>query len=225
MTHRVAEAAASAQKRSAVRAEEERGGKSPRPGAEERLAGERKSARFRRAGEAEGEVGRLGSRAAAAELAEELAGERRRAAGAFRELRGEFEEGEAGRDEELAWAEGRARELEAELDGAREAKGRARKAAEQAAAQGGERRAGFASMMCRKTRRMESWYATCGSASICLERQGSWQGPRAGRGSSRRSWGGRGRSWTGRGRPRAGRSGWRSRPRRRAGRGGRGPPA
>jgi len=116
VTHKAAEAAAQAQKRSAEAIARARM-------AEERLASERKSSRFWRAQAqaSEEEAGGLTTRSAVAEIRraammEELAGERRRAARVFKSLRSEFREGERRHEAELEEAGARGRELEVELD-------------------------------------------------------------------------------------------------------------
>uniref|UniRef100_A0A7S4IAA4 Kinesin motor domain-containing protein n=1 Tax=Odontella aurita TaxID=265563 RepID=A0A7S4IAA4_9STRA len=119
VTHKAAEAAAKAQKRSADAMAKQRD-------AEERLSKERKSAQFwrKQAEESEEEKGGLRTRAAAAEvqrsaMSSELQGERQRAKEDATRLREERVRIEKAKAEELALASERNRLLEAELDKAR----------------------------------------------------------------------------------------------------------
>jgi len=117
VTHKAAEAAAQAQKRSAEAMARQRL-------AEERLANERRSASFwrRQAEAAEEEAGALQTRAAAAEvqrasMAEELSNERRRARDYMIQLKLGFEMTDGAQRQLLDDAQGMKRELEIELDG------------------------------------------------------------------------------------------------------------
>ncbi|KAL9178357.1 hypothetical protein ACHAXT_000004 [Thalassiosira profunda] len=116
VTHKAAEAAARAQKKSAEAIARARM-------AEERLAGERRSTGFwrRQAQAAEEEAGSLKTRAAAAEtkravVAEELASERRRAARMFASLKSEFRAAERRQGDERDRVQERKRELEVALE-------------------------------------------------------------------------------------------------------------
>jgi len=116
VTHKAAEAAALAQKKSAEAIARARM-------AEERLSAERKSTAFwrRQAQAAEEEAGSLKTRSAAAEvkqavMVEELASERRKAARMFDSLKYEFMNAEKVQSEELHSANERKRQLEAELE-------------------------------------------------------------------------------------------------------------
>ncbi|KAL7522086.1 hypothetical protein ACHAWX_006771 [Stephanocyclus meneghinianus] len=116
VTHKAAEAAALAQKKSAEAIARARM-------AEERLSAERKSTAFwrRQAQAAEEEAGSLKTRSAAAELqqsimVEELASEKRRAARMFASLKEEFGRGEERQAKELQSARERRRDLEVEVD-------------------------------------------------------------------------------------------------------------
>ncbi|KAL7550128.1 hypothetical protein ACHAWF_013371 [Thalassiosira exigua] len=120
VTHKAAEAAAQAQKRSAEAIARARM-------AEERLAAERRSTGFwrRQAQAAEEEAGGLKTRSAAAEVrraaaAEELAGERRRAARMFAGLKSEFVAAERRQAEEAGEVVEQKRAAEAELQECRE---------------------------------------------------------------------------------------------------------
>lgn len=119
VTHKAAEAAAQAQKRSAEAMARQRL-------AEERLAGERRSAAFwrRQAEAAEEEAGALQTRAAAAEvqraaMAEELESERRKVASYIAGLKRQVVSQESIQREALDTAMDRSRALEIELDGTR----------------------------------------------------------------------------------------------------------
>lgn len=116
VTHKAAEAAALAQKKSAEAIARARM-------AEERLSAERKSTAFwrRQAQAAEEEAGSLKTRSAAAEIhqgvmVEELASERRRAARMFASLKEIFGRGDERQARELESALDRRRELEVELE-------------------------------------------------------------------------------------------------------------
>ena len=116
VTHKAAEAAAQAQRKSADAIARARI-------AEERLAAERKSAKFWRmqAQAAEEEAGGLKTRSAAADVkqavvTEELASERRKAARMFALLKQEFQEAEKKQGEELNSVLERKRMLEVELN-------------------------------------------------------------------------------------------------------------
>ena len=115
VTHKAAEAAAQAQRRSAEAIARARI-------AEERLAAERKSAKFWRiqAQAAEEEAGGLKTRSAAAEVkqavtTEELASERRKAARMFASWKKEFQEAEKRNGEEINLVLERKRMMEVEL--------------------------------------------------------------------------------------------------------------
>lgn len=115
VTHKAAEAAAQAQRKSAEAIARARI-------AEERLAAERKSAKFWRmqAQAAEEEAGGLKTRSAAAEVkqavvTEELASERRKAARMFASLKKEFQDAEKKQGGELNMVLERKRMLEVEL--------------------------------------------------------------------------------------------------------------
>lgn len=115
VTHKAAEAAAQAQKKSAEAIARARM-------AEERLSAERKSTAFwrRQAQAAEEEAGSLKTKSAGAEvkravLMEELASERRKAARMFASLRQEFVKAEKGHVNELNDAQEKGRVLEMEL--------------------------------------------------------------------------------------------------------------
>ena len=115
VTHKAAEAAAQAQKKSAEAIARARM-------AEERLSAERKSTAFwrRQAQAAEEEAGSLKTKSAGAEvkqavLMEELASERRKAARMFASLRQEFVNAEKGHVNELNDAQEKGRGLEMEL--------------------------------------------------------------------------------------------------------------
>ncbi len=116
VTHKAAEAAALAQKKSAEAIARARM-------AEERLSAERKSTAFwrRQAQAAEEEAGSLKTRSAAAEvkqavMVEELASERRKATRMFDSLKCEFMNAEKLQSEKLHSANERKRQLEAELE-------------------------------------------------------------------------------------------------------------
>jgi len=116
VTHKAAEAAAQAQKKSAEAIARARM-------AEERLAAERKSTSFwrKQAQAAEEEAGSLKTRSAAAEvkqavMMEELAGERRKAARMFASLKQEFVQAEKKQGEEMSMIQEQKRSLEAELE-------------------------------------------------------------------------------------------------------------
>ena len=116
VTHKAAEAAAQAQKKSAEAIARARM-------AEERLSAERKSTAFwrRQAQAAEEEAGSLKTRSAGAEvkqavLMEELASERRKAARMFASLRQEFVNAEKVHAKELNDTQERKRDLEMELE-------------------------------------------------------------------------------------------------------------
>ena len=116
VTHKAAEAAAQAQKKSAEAIARARM-------AEERLAAERKSTSFwrRQAQSAEEEAGSLKTRSAAAEvkqavMMEELSSERRKAARMFAGLKKEFQEAEKRQGEEMTLIQERKRMLEIELN-------------------------------------------------------------------------------------------------------------
>jgi len=116
VTHRAAEAAAQAQKKSAEAIARARM-------AEERLSAERKSTSFwrRQAQSAEEEAGSLKTRSAAAEvkqavMMEELASERRKAARMFAGLKKEFRAAEKKQGEEITLIQERKRSLGIELD-------------------------------------------------------------------------------------------------------------
>ena len=116
VTHKAAEAAAQAQKRSAEAIARARM-------AEERLSAERKSTSFwrRQAQSAEEEAGSLKTRSAGAEVKqavvmEELASERRKAARMFASLRQEFVNAEKGHGKELTDTQEKKRALEMELE-------------------------------------------------------------------------------------------------------------
>jgi len=116
VTHKAAEAAAQAQKKSAEAIARARM-------AEERLSAERKSTAFwrRQAQAAEEEAGSLKTRSAGAEvkqavLMEELASERRKAARMFASLRQEFVNAEKVHTKELNDTQERKRDLEMELE-------------------------------------------------------------------------------------------------------------
>ena len=116
VTHKAAEAAALAQKKSAEAIARARL-------AEERLSAERKSTAFwrRQAQAAEEEAGSLKTRSAAAEIqqavmVEELASEKRRAARMFASLKEVFGRGEERQAKELESALDRRRELEVEVE-------------------------------------------------------------------------------------------------------------
>jgi hypothetical protein len=116
VTHKAAEAAAQAQRKSAEAIARARV-------AEDRLNAERKSTKFwrRQAQSAEEEAGSLKTRSAAAEvrqavMMEELASERRKAARMFASLKKEFKEAEKKQEEEIANLTERRRVLEVELD-------------------------------------------------------------------------------------------------------------
>eukprot|EP00804_Cyclotella_cryptica_P006778 CCRYP_019528-RA/>CCRYP_019528-RA protein AED:0.21 eAED:0.21 QI:342/1/1/1/1/1/4/96/1271 len=124
VTHKAAEAAALAQKKSAEAIARARM-------AEERLSAERKSTAFwrRQAQAAEEEAGSIKTRSAAAELqqsvmVEELASEKRRAARMFASLKEEFGRGEERQAKELQSARERRRELEVEVERLKEELGR-----------------------------------------------------------------------------------------------------
>lgn len=119
VTHKAAEAAALAQKKSAEAIARARM-------AEERLSAERKSTAFwrRQAQAAEEEAGSLKTRSAAAEIqqavmVEELASEKRRAARMFASLKDVFGRGDERQAKELEGALSRRRELEVELENLR----------------------------------------------------------------------------------------------------------
>lgn len=119
VTHKAAEAAALAQKRSAGAIAKQRL-------AEDRLSGERKTAAFwrKQAEAAEEEAGALQTRAAAAEVqraavAEVLDSERRNAASIVTLLKGRYASTEVHQKEALENAMDRNRSLEIELDGTR----------------------------------------------------------------------------------------------------------
>jgi hypothetical protein len=119
VTHKAAEAAALAQKRSAEAMAKARL-------AEERLAGERRTASFwrRQAEVAEEEAGVLQTRAAAAEvqrasMAEELESERRKATTLMAQLKQRFSSSDVLQREAIESAMERNRSLEIELDGTR----------------------------------------------------------------------------------------------------------
>ena len=116
VTHKAAEAAAQAQRKSAEAIARARV-------AEDRLNAERKSTKFwrRQAQSAEEEAGSLKTRSAAAEvrqavMMEELASERRKAARMFASLKKEFKEAEKKQEEDIANLTERRRVLEVELD-------------------------------------------------------------------------------------------------------------
>jgi hypothetical protein len=116
VTHKAAEAAAQAQRKSAEAIARARV-------AEERVNAERKSTKFwrRQAQSAEEEAGSLKTRSAAAEvrqavMMEELASERRKAARMFASLKKEFKEAEKKQEEDIANLTERRRVLEVELD-------------------------------------------------------------------------------------------------------------
>ena len=120
VTHKAAEAAAQAQKKSAEAIARARM-------AEERLSAERKSTSFwrRQAQAAEEEAGSLKTRSAASEIKqavmmEELASERRKAARLFASLKQEFVHAEKRQGEEMTMIQERKRGLEMELEEARE---------------------------------------------------------------------------------------------------------
>lgn len=116
VTHKAAEAAAQAQKKSAEAIARARI-------AEERLTAERKSTSFwrRQAQCAEEEAGSLKTRSAAAEvkkavMMEELASERRKAARMFASLKKEYQQAEQKQEGEMVEIQARKRILEVELD-------------------------------------------------------------------------------------------------------------
>lgn len=116
VTHKAAEAAAQAQRKSAEAIARARV-------AEDRLNAERKSTKFwrRQAQAAEEEAGGLKTRSAAAEvrqavMMEELTSERRKAARMFVSLKREFKEAEKKQGEDIAVITERKRELEVELE-------------------------------------------------------------------------------------------------------------
>jgi len=120
VTHKAAEAAAQAQKKSAEAIARARM-------AEERLSAERKSTSFwrRQAQAAEEEAGSLKTRSAASEIKqavmmEELASERRKAARLFASLKHEFVHAEKRQGEEMTMIQERKRGLEMELEEVRE---------------------------------------------------------------------------------------------------------
>ena len=120
VTHKAAEAAAQAQKKSAEAIARARM-------AEERLAAERKSTSFwrRQAQASEEEAGSLKTRSAAAQvkqavMMEELASERRKAARMFHSLKSEFVTAEKKQEEEISVVQEQKRKFELELEESRE---------------------------------------------------------------------------------------------------------
>lgn len=116
VTHKAAEAAAQAQRKSAEAIARARV-------AEDRLNAERKSTKFwrRQAQSAEEEAGSLKTRSAAAEvrqavMMEELASERRKAARMFASLKKEFKDAEKKQEDDIANLTERRRVFEVELD-------------------------------------------------------------------------------------------------------------